>query len=370
MGPMGLMPARFGPREGTAPTRGPEAKAPLATAAAPVALQQSRILQTSPQRHLPWLDCQSFAAASLENPVLNRRCPVLNRHCPVLFRPRQQLEKLSNEALSYSNNIPKHLENAEKFLDVAKVDYEDGALSPFWDNIEAAICEVGHANECINNIEYVMRKHSSVKKEAKFDSATFPLNPSFVSELAVASATTDRLNKIVRAAQCSPDFAKIYETKRQTQILIAGFSGLGLALRGISNQIESSINVLGDRIDGKMNDLSENIQSSISQLSVSNHEDSQILKDSIEKFHNDYSKSSKKRSIQVEEIKNKLSNLSSRPRNLLTKSERKNSFLVNEWVETTVLTDSGDEIKGVGHDSYEAYKNAASVIRRKNRDDS
>ena len=89
MGPMGLMSARFGPREGIPPTRGPEAKAPLATSAALVALQQSHILQTSPQHHLHYLDSQSFASACLQNPVLNRRCPVLNRHCPVLFRPRQ-----------------------------------------------------------------------------------------------------------------------------------------------------------------------------------------------------------------------------------------------------------------------------------------
>ena len=89
MGPMGLMSARFGPREGFPLSRGPEAKAPLATSAAPVALQQSRILQTSPQRRLHSPSYQSFAAESLQNPVLNKRCPVLNRHCPVLFRPRQ-----------------------------------------------------------------------------------------------------------------------------------------------------------------------------------------------------------------------------------------------------------------------------------------
>ena len=96
MGPMGMRSARFGSREGTAPTRDPEAKAPLATSTAPVALQQSRILQTSPQPHLHMLDCQTFAAARFQNPVLNRRCPVLNRHCPVLnrhcpvlYRPRQ-----------------------------------------------------------------------------------------------------------------------------------------------------------------------------------------------------------------------------------------------------------------------------------------
>ena len=100
MGPMGMMPARFGPREGTAPTRDPEAKAPLATSTAPVALQQSRILQTSPHPYLHKLDCQPFAAARSKNPVLNRRCPVLNRHCPVLFRPRQSSRTLGEQVMA------------------------------------------------------------------------------------------------------------------------------------------------------------------------------------------------------------------------------------------------------------------------------
>ena len=103
MEPMGLMPARFGSREGTAPTRDPEAKAPLATSTAPVALQQSRILQTSPYSHLHKLDCQKFTAARFQNPVLNRPCPVLNRRCPVLFRPRHQ--KLDGHALAQTEFV-------------------------------------------------------------------------------------------------------------------------------------------------------------------------------------------------------------------------------------------------------------------------
>ena len=43
----GLDGCRFGPRTGIEPTRGPEAKAPLAKTAAPVALQQSRILRAT-----------------------------------------------------------------------------------------------------------------------------------------------------------------------------------------------------------------------------------------------------------------------------------------------------------------------------------
>jgi hypothetical protein len=49
---MDLMAAGSEPREAIPPTRGPVASAALAASAAPVALQQSRILQTAPQQRL------------------------------------------------------------------------------------------------------------------------------------------------------------------------------------------------------------------------------------------------------------------------------------------------------------------------------
>jgi hypothetical protein len=75
MKPRGLMAARFGPRESITPTRGPEAKAPLAKPAAPVALQQSRILRATLDDRFQSADDQSIATSARTNPVL--------------FRPRQ-----------------------------------------------------------------------------------------------------------------------------------------------------------------------------------------------------------------------------------------------------------------------------------------
>ena len=72
----------FGARAGIAPTRAPEARAPLAKPTAPVALQQSRILRATLDVRLQGASHQQIAAARRGNPVLNRLCPVL-------FRPRQ-----------------------------------------------------------------------------------------------------------------------------------------------------------------------------------------------------------------------------------------------------------------------------------------
>ena len=74
MRPRGLV-ARFGARAGIAPTRAPQARAPLAKPAAPLALQQSRILRATLDDRLQRTNHQSIAAARFINPVL--------------FRPRQ-----------------------------------------------------------------------------------------------------------------------------------------------------------------------------------------------------------------------------------------------------------------------------------------
>jgi hypothetical protein len=67
----GLDGCRFGPRAGIEPARGPEAKAPLAKPAAPVALQQCRILQATPDDPLQGTDHQPIESPKIRNPVLN-----------------------------------------------------------------------------------------------------------------------------------------------------------------------------------------------------------------------------------------------------------------------------------------------------------
>lgn len=244
------------------------------------------------------------------------------------------------------------------------MDFEDGALSPFWDSIEAAINEIGNSNDRIKNIDHAMAQHEQIKQKAGIKSASFPLTNSLVSQFSVSRSTTDRLNKMVRTAQCNPDFAKIYETKRQSQILIAGFSGLGLALRGISEQIETSIERLGDRIEDKLDEVSDDFKLAIDNLSSSNREDAEKLQQSIELFQKEYRTSSQTKERQFNDIQSKLNELSDRPRPLLTTNERKKDWIGNEWSETTILTDTGKEIKGVGHERHEADRDAASKIRR------
>jgi hypothetical protein len=83
MWPRGLMAVGFGPRASIAPTRDPEARAPLAKPTAPVALQQSRILRATLDACLQSAGHQSIAAARRRNPVLFR-LPV--RFCSVSVR--------------------------------------------------------------------------------------------------------------------------------------------------------------------------------------------------------------------------------------------------------------------------------------------
>lgn len=72
MQPRGLIAEEFGARAEVAPTSAPEAKAPLAKPAAPVALQQSRILGTTRKSRLQILHYQFIATSTCKNPVLFR----------------------------------------------------------------------------------------------------------------------------------------------------------------------------------------------------------------------------------------------------------------------------------------------------------
>jgi hypothetical protein len=77
-----------------------------------------------------------------------------------------------------------------------------------------------------------------------------------VSKLAVAATSAERMQAIVRKAQRDFHFATIYEQRKTNQILVAGFTNLGQALRDMKLQLAASIDDLVRSVDGMATRLS------------------------------------------------------------------------------------------------------------------
>lgn len=162
---------------------------------------------------------------------------------------QRQILAACDESVVAFENIPKDLMTAEQLLDVADAEFQDSAFSPFWDSIERAMRKLGAVNDSIKLIADRSNQYKVLANSYNGRTPPFPVDPASAHRLGTANDTTARLQKIVRQAQRNFQFATIYEQRKTSKILIAGFTNIGEAIDGLGARLEQSISILGDQID-------------------------------------------------------------------------------------------------------------------------
>ena len=185
-------------------------------------------------------------------------------------------------------NIPEATRAANKHLDQSEKEFSEGALVSFWVEIEHATRALAKYDECITSLNKNVKILSSTRHRAgmreKETKRAMKVNRDMMggemhrgiktaepiarhenfgqttqnaliidslpplalppSKLADLRSTSDRLSAIVREAQKNYHFAAIYEQRKTSEILIAGFNNLEAAIYGIGAAIVSSLDAL------------------------------------------------------------------------------------------------------------------------------
>jgi hypothetical protein len=162
-----------------------------------------------------------------------------------------------NESVTAFENIPKDLMTAEQLLDTAESEFQDGAFSPFWDSIERTTGKLGDIDDRIKLIVNRSGKYKALAQFYNGQRPAFPVDPASANRLVTANGTAGRLRSIVRKAQRNFQFATIYEQRKTSAILIAGFANLGEAIDGVGARLQNSIGLLGNQIDDLSSSMTE-----------------------------------------------------------------------------------------------------------------
>ena len=115
--------------------------------------------------------------------------------------------------------------------------------------------KLGAVDDSIKLIADRSNQYKTLVKSYKGQPPPFPVDPASAHRLGMATTTASRLQTVVRKAQRNFQFATIYEQRKTSAILIAGFGSLGEAIHGLGARLEQSIGILGDQI----NDLSSSM---------------------------------------------------------------------------------------------------------------
>lgn len=172
----------------------------------------------------------------------------------------ERLTAIPSEAVAAYRGASWDLAQADQCLQHAARYRSDGAGPPFWEAIESALGFVGHHNEKVVGIERLAREYSStIRSSSEWlngGTVSFPAFPDglLLGEEA-ATPVLERIGRCVYDAQRDPHFAVIFEMRRNTAAVIAGFQGVTAAITGLSMQIHQAYGAMGS----SLNDVSASI---------------------------------------------------------------------------------------------------------------
>ncbi len=160
------------------------------------------------------------------------------------------LVRNANSAVDFLAALPGELSNARGWTEKAASTYADGAFSPFWAAIEKAYGHLGAYRTRVDEITSAADRHRHIVGSlARLGGGTsgllrFPVQLDTGRVQAVVNEDLAALERMVYQAQKHPVFAQIWEQRRTTAAVIAGFHNLEQAVYGMESALSDSITSL------------------------------------------------------------------------------------------------------------------------------
>ncbi|HZL04827.1 MAG TPA: hypothetical protein VFE45_05320 [Coriobacteriia bacterium] len=191
---------------------------------------------------------------------------------------QELISRNANDAVRAFASLPDLLRAAELQGDNARDHFGNGAFSPFWECVEAAYGILGRYKATLDDIarlsgEYAANVSTHVREHTP-TAHPFPRFPVSVNDARASAAAQDleaSLAKIVYEAQKQPTFALIWEQRRNTSVLIAGFTTLTTAVAGMRQTLSTAVNGLASTIESGSATVSQSVASlTVSQSQLGN----------------------------------------------------------------------------------------------------
>jgi DNA anti-recombination protein RmuC len=170
-----------------------------------------------------------------------------------------RLHQLTAEARRAADSLSITLGEAEIILDRAEDELKSKLPSPFWEAIEEALAKVRAFHHALSVIQAAKTAYITEAAQLDGDAPEFALG---VSVLPDPTALHDRLNRLYRKAQSIPHFSIVYEQRRTTETLIAGFRSLGQAIERLGDRMIDEIGSLAQSLDCRLDSLESSLRSS------------------------------------------------------------------------------------------------------------
>lgn len=176
---------------------------------------------------------------------------------------------LHEAAPNQAQTLLHYLQRADSDLQVAENDFRDGAFAPFWDAIERTAISLSCFDEVTHQLTVQADRYYTSLRDRDH---TFPQFPVDITALPDPSHTTDRMQALVRKAQCNFQFAMIYEQRKTNNILKHGFMSLASAISELGTTLSDSMDGLRESLSSGLADISNSVDSAAAAARTASEE--------------------------------------------------------------------------------------------------
>lgn len=155
-------------------------------------------------------------------------------------------EEIINQILPYFEGA------AKEFIDNAKIKFSRNAYSPFWSEIEMATKYLACYKDALNQLCLNREVYTYALSHHRHN---FPIPFPLATDISISQIVINEYNAIIEEAQTKETFSIIWEQRRNSEILMAGFKTLENAIYYVGSDIVSSITELKHSINVDINEL-------------------------------------------------------------------------------------------------------------------
>lgn len=177
------------------------------------------------------------------------------------------LRRTLSEAQETAASLPIVLAGAELLLDKADHELRAKLASPFWEAIEDAVAKLEEFRSAMTTIQSLQAQYSA--GSSRFHRA-LPAFEIGVAILPDPTRTHRRLTSLYRQAQAIPHFSLVYEQRRTTATLVAGFRSLGQAVEHLGERIVDQLGSLAAALGAHLDSLEKSLESSAAAAAEQN----------------------------------------------------------------------------------------------------
>lgn len=187
-------------------------------------------------------------------------------------------EVVTIEAPKRNESLLEALKESEQLVTRAEVLFDESAFTPFWDTVDQTVRSLRGYEDALGGIRDLALSYYGLLEGREHNFPEFPVDRDSIPD---ATPVFNRLEAVIARAHRDFQFTQIYEQRKTTSAVVAGFRSLNHAITHLREDIVSSLNGLRRSVDVGFHSVGERIES----FEARQNRNAELLRETLDSQH-------------------------------------------------------------------------------------